>query len=173
MQLHLHACFVGWSTCEKQKYPPRPPAQAFWGLAKYPPPDPPPCVANGWNHTAFGVHFPPARLILPHLSVFVFWTPSLLAVFFAFFGPPRPPPPPSLPCPLPTQLGPGDRQVTFGAVETPVFLPQTLGFCCGHAPTLPSCVPCPLPLNSRGGRRSVKIRCHDFKHVSVSRSDLP
>ena len=80
------------------------------------------------------------------------------------------PPPPTLPPPPPSPA-PGDRQVTFeeavGAVETPVFLPQALGFCCGHAPTLPTCVPCPLPLSSRGGRRSVKITFFHVCHIDA------
>ena len=55
------------------------------GYLKYPPPNPPACDASGWNH-AFLRPFstpPPARLrlILPHLSAFVFWTPSLFDVF--------------------------------------------------------------------------------------------
>ena len=96
---------------------------------------------------------PPAPLLLPPYPPYPAPPPPC---------PPRRPVPPSLACSALSQLGPpGDRQVTFeeavGAVETPVFLPQALGLCCGHAPTLPTCVPCPLPLSSRGGRRSVKI----------------
>ena len=137
--------------------PPRPPAQASWGLAQVPSTK----SSSQWlEPPVFGVHLPPPtrlRLILPHLSAFVFWTPSL----FAFPKPPPPPYPPLPPPPRPTSLPafpsclPCNRQVTFeetvGAVETPVFLPQPLGFCCGHAPTLPTC---PVPSAPQQPRRA-------------------
>ena len=62
------------------------------GYLKYPPPNPLP-VMQVVGTMRFCVHFPPPpppparlRLILPHLSAFVFWTPSLFDVFWRFLG---------------------------------------------------------------------------------------
>ena len=61
---------------------------------------PPLPAVKAWTHAFFASIFPPParlRLILPHESAFVCWTPSLFAVFWRFFGsrnptPPTPPP---------------------------------------------------------------------------------
>ena len=114
-----------------------------------------PDAATGWNH--------PFRA-----SIFHPFPPTL-----------TPPHPllPALPFFLPLPPLSGNRQITFeeavGAVETPVFLPQALGFCCGHAPTLPTCVPCPLPLSSRGGLKLKKHWENVFFSATVWQLQLP
>ena len=108
--------------------PPRPPAQASWGLAQVPSTKSFLLRRNWLEPPAFGVHFRPPRPASPDFTSLVglcLLHPLTFCCFFAFFGihlfTPPPPPPPPLPPPLPASsspapaslLGPGNRQVTF------------------------------------------------------------